>query len=159
MTHKWLSQDKAAERNLREMLSLGEPAQRARRAKFASVLGLHSWLFQRKIPASAALTPRARWGDQLGFIPGERSQKRVRIRPGGVEVRGRQTHRCSFSEIPSTPSGLIHTVQRSLKPDEMAKMKCPLPEKFRACARGQVISETKERAETSKFKKKGRKVE
>ena len=36
-----------------------------------------------------------------------------------------QTHRCSFSANPSTPRKPTHTAQRSLKPEEMAKMKMP----------------------------------
>ena len=126
MTHRCLSQDEAAEQNLIETLSLGERARWARQAKFASVLGSHSWLFRSNIPASTALTPRARWGDQLGFSRGERAQKRVRIHPGGE-----QTHRCSFSGNPSTSSKPAHTVQTSLKPDEMAKMKMPPPREIR----------------------------
>lgn len=37
-------------------------------------------------------------------------------------------------------------------------MKCPHPAKFRNCTHGQVIPETKERAEFSKFKEKEEKL-
>ena len=70
----------------------------------------------------------------------------------------RDRHGCGFSGNPFTPGEPAHAVQRSLKPDAMAKMKCPLLEKFRNCARGQVILETKERAEISKFKEKEEKL-
>lgn len=80
-------------------------------------------------------------------------KKEPRNRLGSIQPMG-DRHGCSFSGNPSTPGGPAHTVQRSLKPDAMAKMKCTLLEKFRNCARGQVIPETKERAEISKFKEK-----